>query len=32
MMSIINVTCNEANQRLDRFLRKYLEDTPLSEI
>jgi len=28
----INITPNEANQRLDRFLRKYLKDVPLSEI
>jgi len=28
----ISITSNEANQRLDRFLRKYLKDTSLSEI
>lgn len=28
----IDITANEANQRLDRFLRKYFKDVPLTEI
>lgn len=28
----IDITANEADQRLDRFLRKYLSDVPLSDI
>jgi 23S rRNA pseudouridine955/2504/2580 synthase len=31
-MTLIKITSNEANQRLDRYLRKYLKDTSLSEI
>jgi 23S rRNA pseudouridine955/2504/2580 synthase len=31
-MDRINITLNEAGQRLDRFLRKYLKDMALSEI
>lgn len=31
-MGSITITANEANQRLDRFLRKYFKDMPLSEI